>query len=76
MSSNVQLSKLQFDIGYEFANIDYLLLALTAADAVADIYDGNRGLAQLGDSMIPSALVDKMFAERASRCKCSINKKH
>lgn len=72
MASGVQLRKLQADMGYEFADIDQLRQALTAADAVEENHDGNRRLAQLGDTMIQGVLVDKAYTEGASRSKISI----
>ena len=67
MANSEQLGKLQDNIGYELTNLDYLLQALTSADAVAENHDGNRRLAQLGEVMIQSALINKAFLEGASR---------
>lgn len=73
MASGVRLCRLQADIGYEFVDIDHLWQALTAADAVEENHDGNRRLAQLGDTMIHGVLVDKAYAAGASRSKIPIN---
>lgn len=61
------MSRLQRAIGYQFEQKNILKLALTAAGAEETNHDGNRKLAQLGEALIESVLVDKAYSEGSSR---------
>ena len=61
------LSEVQAIIEYNFRSINLLVLALTAAGADEKIYDGNRKMAQLGESLIELLLADDAFMAGCSR---------
>lgn len=61
------MSRLQRAMGYQFEQESILTLALTAAGAEETNHDGNRRLAQLGEALIESVLVDKAYSEGSSR---------
>lgn len=52
--------------GYTFRNRQNLTEALTAPGADKRKYDGNRRLAQLGESILRTTILDKAFASGAS----------
>ncbi len=54
-------------IGYTFNRIEYLEQALTAAGAEEENYDGNRKLAQLGESLLHCVVLDKALTDGLSR---------
>ncbi|KAI9789616.1 MAG: hypothetical protein M1816_005925 [Peltula sp. TS41687] len=54
-------------IGYTFKNTSYLVQALTAAGADEQNYDGNRPMAQLGESLIETVILDNAFTAGATR---------
>jgi dsRNA-specific ribonuclease len=76
------LIRLQDNIGYRFTDAALLDLALTAAGAEGkkdgdqqerDKYDGNRKLAQLGDSLLPLVVRKKALREeKASRSRSQV----
>ena len=61
------LTEVQDIVGYKFRSISLLLLALTAAGADDRIYDGNRKMAQLGESLIELLLAENAFTAGRSR---------
>ena len=61
------LTELQDIVEYRFRSISLLLLALTAAGADDRIYDGNRKMAQLGESLIELLLAENAFTAGCSR---------
>ncbi len=61
------LSEVQTIIEYKFRSINLLVLALTAAGADNKIYDGNRKMAQLGESLVELLLADDAFTAGCSR---------
>jgi len=66
MATDMHIAHLQFIIGYEFMKVDYLVQALTATGADEEDYDGNRKLAQIGESLIECVLLDLAYMERSS----------
>ena len=75
MDIESSISRIQRAIGYQFKQVSRLTLALTAAGAEETNYDGNRKLAQLGEVLIESALVDKAYSEGSSRSQSSSKSK-
>jgi len=79
MANEGYLIRLQDKIGYRFKDVALLDLALTAAGAEGDKegdkierekYDGNRKLAQLGDSLLQFIVLHKaLYEENAERSK-------
>lgn len=63
------LTEVQDIVNYKFRSISLLLLALTAAGADDRIYDGNRKMAQLGESLIELLLAENAFMAGCSRGK-------
>ena len=63
------LSEVQAIVDYNFRSISLLGLALTAAGADEKIYDGNRKMAQLGESLVELLLADDAFTAGCSRGK-------
>ena len=61
------LTEVQDIVQYRFRSISLLLLALTAAGADDRIYDGNRKMAQLGESLIELLLAENAFTAGCSR---------
>lgn len=61
------LSEVQAIVEYNFRSINLLALALTAAGADDKIYDGNRKMAQLGESLVELLLADDAFTAGCSR---------
>lgn len=69
MMTEAHLQTVMGIIGYTFQFENYLSLALTAAGAEDDNYDGNRGLAQVGTSLIEFLLVFKGYDAKSVRSK-------
>ena len=67
MATDDDIFWVQLIIGYNFQRVEYLKLALTAAGADEKNHDGNRKLAQLGESLIESILLDNAYSERSLR---------
>ena len=63
------LTEVQEIVKYRFRSISLLLLALTAAGADDRIHDGNRKMAQLGESLIELLLAENAFTAGRSRGK-------
>lgn len=61
------LAEVQDIVEYRFRSISLLMLALTAAGADDKIYDGNRKMAQLGESLIELLLAENAFTAGCSR---------
>ena len=69
METEILIAQLQYTIGYQFVQPNLLTQALTAASVEETNYDGNRKLAQLGDSFIQSVLLDRAYSKGCSRSK-------
>ena len=69
MANETVVLQLQEHIGYSFKKPSLLQLALTAAGAEETNYDGNRRLAQLGESLITAVLCNTAFSKGVSRGK-------
>ena len=67
MADDEYLCRLQLKIGYTFTDVSHLVQALTAAGAEEENYDGNRKLAQLGESVMQCIVLDKALTEGGSR---------
>ena len=67
MDIELSTSRVQRAIDYQFTQVTTLTQALTAAGAEDTNYEGNRKLAQLGEALIESALIDKAYSEGSSR---------
>jgi len=61
------LAEVQDIVEYRFRSISLLMLALTAAGADHKVYDGNRKMAQLGESLIELLLAENAFTAGCSR---------
>ncbi len=61
------LAEVQDVVEYRFRSISLLVLALTAAGADEKVYDGNRKMAQLGESLIELLLAENAFTAGCSR---------
>lgn len=55
------IGEVQAIIGYRYNRVSLVVQALTAAGADEENYDGNRKLAQLGESLIEFVLVRDAF---------------
>jgi dsRNA-specific ribonuclease len=69
MAEENSILKLQEKIDYRFKKPVLLQTALLAAGANKQNYDGNRKLAQLGESMLIAALNDDAFSKDIPRRK-------
>lgn len=67
METDTHITQIQAAISYTFQNPDNLNEALRAAGADNRIYDGNRRLAQLGESIIKTVILDSAFTIGAAR---------
>lgn len=67
MAIDLCLSQIQAIIGYVFRNPNNLVEALTAAGADEQKYDGNKQMAQLGESIIKAVILDNAFTINATR---------
>ena len=67
MATLNDLVEVQKIIDYDFKSVDLLELALTAAGADDKNHDGNRKLAQLGESLIEFLLSFNAFIAGFSR---------
>lgn len=67
METDSDIGLIQTTIGYAFKNPNALAEALTAAGADGQNYDGNRRLAQLGDSVVRTVILDNAYTIGLSR---------
>lgn len=67
MATDMHLSQIQAVIGYIFRDPNNLVEALTAAGADEQKYDGNKQMAQLGESIIKAVILDNAFTICATR---------
>lgn len=67
MLTDVHIHQVEEIIGYTFKDTSYLVQALTAAGADEQNYDGNRRMAQLGESLIATAVLDNAFTVGLTR---------
>ena len=67
MAMTQGLTEVQALIAYRFQRIGLLMLALTAAGADDQVYDGNRNMAQLGEALIELLLAENAFMAGYSR---------
>ncbi|KAK3175419.1 hypothetical protein K4F52_010285, partial [Lecanicillium sp. MT-2017a] len=67
MARTAAMIKVEQTIGYQFRNPELLKSALTAAGADPNNRDGNRKLAQLGQSVLELAIADEVFDMSHSR---------
>lgn len=74
MATNTGLTEVQAILEYNFTSIELLVRALTAAGADEKIYDGNRRMAQLGESLIELLLAENAYAAGFSRGKYPISR--
>lgn len=69
MATAIHMRIVEDVFGYTFADQSYLRLALTAAGAEEDNWDGNRRLAMVGEAALQLAVLDVGYQEGASRGK-------
>lgn len=67
MSTDLHVRYVEEVIGYTFKSSNYLIQALTAAGVDDQNYDGNRSMAQLGESLIETVVLDNAFTVGATR---------
>ncbi|XTI88220.1 hypothetical protein V2W45_1237018 [Cenococcum geophilum] len=67
MATDPHIRHVEAMIGYTFKATHYLTQALTAAAVDENNYDGNRGMAQLGESLIGTAIIDNAVTAGATR---------
>jgi len=70
MATDPYIRHVEAMIGYTFKATHYLTQALTAAAVDENNYDGNRGMAQLGESLIGTAIIDNAVTAGATRGDC------
>jgi hypothetical protein len=70
MATDPHIRHVEAMIGYTFKATHYLTQALTAAAVDENNYDGNRGMAQLGESLIGTAIIDNAVTAGATRGDC------
>ena len=69
-SNKIFFGHVEAMIGYTFKATHYLIQALTAAAVDENNYDDNRGMAQLGESLIMTAIIDNAVTAGATRGDC------
>lgn len=69
MDKENSITLLESSLGYHFKSPSLLEQALSAAGANEDNHDGNRKLAQLGESMLIAFLNDCAYDKGGSRSK-------
>lgn len=67
MATDMDVRQVQDIIGYRFKSSYRLVEALTAAGADEDNYDGNRKLAQLGESVIQTVVLNDAYTAGDTR---------
>ncbi len=72
MAGIADMVKVEQIIGYDFGKKDFLKLSLTAAGADPGNHDGNRKLAQLGQSALQLAVADEGYEVSNSRGKLTL----
>lgn len=67
MATDTHVRRVEEIIGYSFKTPNYLVQALTAAGADEQNHDGNRKLAQLGESLIEFVVLDNAYTAEVTR---------
>lgn len=67
MAEDTEVAKAQLIIPYDFQDLSLLRTALTAGDTNSDDREGNRGLAQVGDTLMSLVIKTQGFQSGFSR---------